>query len=44
MIITTAEGDEYQALYYLKQFGLRVPEDISLAGFIRIFRVTAIRR
>ncbi len=33
-IITTAEGDEYQALYYLKQFGLRVPEDISLAGWL----------
>ena len=31
-IITTAEGDEYQALYHLKQFGLKVPDDLSLAG------------
>lgn len=33
-IITTAEGDEYQALYHLKQFGLRVPDDLSLAGWL----------
>ncbi len=33
-IITTAEGDEYQALYHLKQFGLKVPDDLSLAGWL----------
>lgn len=33
-IITTAEGDEYRALYHLKQFGLKVPDDLSLAGWL----------
>ena len=33
-IITTAEGDEYHALYHLKQFGLKVPDDLSLAGWL----------
>lgn len=33
-IITTAEGDEYRALYHLKQFGLNVPDDLSLAGWL----------
>ena len=33
-IITTAEGDEYQALYHLKQFGLKVPDDLSQAGWL----------
>ena len=33
-VITTAEGNEVRALYYLKQFGLRIPEDISLCGWL----------
>ena len=33
-VITTNEGDEYQVLYYLRQFGLRVPEEISLVGWL----------